>query len=247
MSFVYFIQAGGERGAIKIGFSQDVDKRLGQLRTGNPLPMVVLGRFEHENAADVERKLHAEFAEHRLEGEWFAFHDSITELIAAWKLIEIDRGVEHEIPKATQLAMAHVRASSTREALHKVEWWVVEWSESAGDCHVQTLLGTLSMTHNALLFGMHAISDYVIVAICETGDEAELAAELIEPCLKAMRRARHLGLDLNWKWRGGPVTARQPRANIRSTPRVDATPSPMSERVPTEEVVAMLERLAREP
>jgi hypothetical protein len=66
--FVYFAQSG-PAGPIKIGWSQDVARRLEQLQTANAQRLVLLGtvpgRLEDEAA------LHTRFAHLRMEGEWF--------------------------------------------------------------------------------------------------------------------------------------------------------------------------------
>ena len=75
---VYFIQAG-VNGAIKIGYTDNVGKRLKQIQTGNPhklnLLKVVNGGF------DVESSIHKLFSEYRLEGEWFTPSREIMEYI----------------------------------------------------------------------------------------------------------------------------------------------------------------------
>jgi hypothetical protein len=70
-SGVYFVQAGSSCGPIKIGFSDDVGKRVAGLQTGNPelltLLLVVPGTMETESS------LHNRFASARIRqsGEWF--------------------------------------------------------------------------------------------------------------------------------------------------------------------------------
>ncbi|MGD9613766.1 MAG: GIY-YIG nuclease family protein [Alphaproteobacteria bacterium] len=65
---VYFIQAG-EDGPIKIGFASDVRKRLRNLRTAAPIPLIPLGYIEGDKKT--ERRLHAQFQDLRRFGEWF--------------------------------------------------------------------------------------------------------------------------------------------------------------------------------
>lgn len=66
--FVYFVQAG-ENGPVKIGWSQDVARRMAELQTANANRLTLIGflrgRMEREAAT------HALFAHLRLEGEWF--------------------------------------------------------------------------------------------------------------------------------------------------------------------------------
>lgn len=66
--FVYFVQAG-VGGPVKIGWSQDVPRRMAELQTGNAHRLALLGtirgRMERESA------VHARFTHLRMEGEWF--------------------------------------------------------------------------------------------------------------------------------------------------------------------------------
>ena len=64
---LYFI--GADEGPIKIGVSQNVEKRLKQLQTAHPHRLRILAVLV--GGALREGDYHARFAEHRLEGEWF--------------------------------------------------------------------------------------------------------------------------------------------------------------------------------
>lgn len=192
MTSVYFAQAGDARGAIKIGISGDVKKRLESLQTGNHLPIRLLASFEHAHAARIESELHALFADCRLEGEWFRCDDRIFEAIQAWRQL-------NENPTKTSCGLAipsrlhdRLRQTKVRDALHRNEWCVVEWSERQGFCHVTSLIGSLSMTHESLLFGRFEPNDYVIIAIVETYEDADAIAAAMEPWLKTMRAMRRV-------------------------------------------------------
>jgi hypothetical protein len=81
--FVYFI-LNEESRAIKIGRARDVAKRLKTLQTSSPAPLKSLGAAALANekaAADFEAKLHAEFADIRLTGEWFRAEAKLLERI----------------------------------------------------------------------------------------------------------------------------------------------------------------------
>ena len=65
---VYFIEAvGADR--VKIGVSQDVAKRFGQLAASFPGPLVLLGKVAGGRAR--EKSLHRRLANFRIGGEWF--------------------------------------------------------------------------------------------------------------------------------------------------------------------------------
>ncbi|MFJ8855661.1 GIY-YIG nuclease family protein [Streptomyces sp. NPDC102437] len=54
---------------VKIGWSDNPERRLRDLQTGSPLPLQLLAVFE--GGAVVEAKLHRRFADKRRHGEWF--------------------------------------------------------------------------------------------------------------------------------------------------------------------------------
>jgi hypothetical protein len=77
---IYFIRAGKD-GPIKIGHTTRTPEiRLGQLQTGNPHKLHVLEEIHGDGAT--ESKLHARFAEFRLDGEWFQPHEVLLSFIA---------------------------------------------------------------------------------------------------------------------------------------------------------------------
>lgn len=78
---IYFVQAAGGTGPIKIGYhwhDSDIHTRLVTLQTGSPVPLVCLAAIADGDLYE-ERQLHERFAEQRLYGEWFA---PCTELLA---------------------------------------------------------------------------------------------------------------------------------------------------------------------
>lgn len=66
--YVYFIQRGLD-GPVKIGWSQDVDRRLAELQTANAEPLSVIGMTPGRMCD--EGALHKKFAHLRMEAEWF--------------------------------------------------------------------------------------------------------------------------------------------------------------------------------
>jgi hypothetical protein len=75
--FVYFVQSADGVGPIKIGFAQDVDRRLAAIQTGSPVPLRVIAFFAARRTDGTA--LHQMFREHRLHGEWFI---PVPELVA---------------------------------------------------------------------------------------------------------------------------------------------------------------------
>lgn len=78
--WVYFIQEG-EDGPIKIGCTKGLQGRLDQLQTGHARKLHLRASFE--GGREQERELHARFAEHRLQGEWFMPAPALLSHIAA--------------------------------------------------------------------------------------------------------------------------------------------------------------------
>ena len=86
MQHLYIIQSD-ITGAIKIGRSKDVQKRLKQLQTGNPYKLKLILELKHQGY--IEKQLHRLLKEKKCKckGEWFDFMatgylpDEITEML----------------------------------------------------------------------------------------------------------------------------------------------------------------------
>src|SRR5262245_32698885 len=76
---VYFLQAH-QRGPMKIGFTHDLARRVGTLRTGSPSPLRVVAVIEG-GTPDAEAELHATFVRSRIHGEWFRLTKDLVEYI----------------------------------------------------------------------------------------------------------------------------------------------------------------------
>lgn len=85
MSFVYFVQAQYARKPVKIGRARRVGHRLDRIQTGCPEEIVLLAAIECREgqmvASELEARLHREFADIRIRGEWFEWHDDIAAAI----------------------------------------------------------------------------------------------------------------------------------------------------------------------
>lgn len=71
---VYFVQSGNKKGAIKIGVTNNMEKRLEVLQTGNPFKLTVLAVIEcdsREHAYHTEGRLHRLFRRCKIRGEWY--------------------------------------------------------------------------------------------------------------------------------------------------------------------------------
>lgn len=78
-AWIYFVQANCG-GPIKIGWTQDIDRRVRDMQAVNPFKLLVVGKFRGKLCD--ERRLHDEFASERLHGEWFEPTDALLTRIA---------------------------------------------------------------------------------------------------------------------------------------------------------------------
>jgi hypothetical protein len=79
---VYFVECAG---AIKIGFSTNLEKRLLNLNTGAPAKLVLIGAIDGPQI--LEGAIHAHLDIFRTTGEWFMDCDAVRDTIR--KLIEL--------------------------------------------------------------------------------------------------------------------------------------------------------------
>lgn len=74
--YVYVIKQDIPKGHVKIGVSDSPTTRLKQLQTGSSVPLVLEGLIVCNNKAAafiLEKSIHRNFPELRLEGEWFNY------------------------------------------------------------------------------------------------------------------------------------------------------------------------------
>ena len=71
--YLYFIRAGN-RGAIKIGIANNIERRVATLQTGNPFKLNVIALIpcdSRQHAAELEKQIHRFFVKQNIRGEWF--------------------------------------------------------------------------------------------------------------------------------------------------------------------------------
>ena len=83
---VYFIRSGD---FMKIGWTKNLQLRMGSLQTGNPNPLTLIGWTDGDQR--LERHLHKQFDSLRLKGgEWFRYEGELIEYVEA-SLLKTDR------------------------------------------------------------------------------------------------------------------------------------------------------------
>ena len=101
MSYLYFIQ-GEQTRRIKIGISDRPSVRLCQLQMGSPDKLILLAKIKYDGysgntrARSAERRLHVEFKNSRIYGEWF---EGTNRLLARIKAVQKSR-IEFESPSS---------------------------------------------------------------------------------------------------------------------------------------------------
>lgn len=105
ITYIYFILTEVHKknhwnNRVKIGVSADPEKRMLELRTGNPFHMTVWYKFpvKKENAMKIESDLHKKFKWCRTRGEWFMIRTAIKEWVAQHQIVYL-KAVEASKPK----------------------------------------------------------------------------------------------------------------------------------------------------
>ena len=94
---IYFVQAG-TGGPIKIGYCSDrkgaLERRILALQVGNPFKLTV-ARTIPGGSRQLERRLHQQFRNLRMEGEWFAADPTLATLAeASWATDSVRHFIE---------------------------------------------------------------------------------------------------------------------------------------------------------
>ncbi|MFC8765121.1 GIY-YIG nuclease family protein [Streptomyces sp. NPDC057193] len=85
---VYLI-GSAESPLVKIGWTDNPERRLRTLQTGSAVPLAVLALFE--GGAIVERALHRRFADKRQHGEWFNLGPDPVKVVSPFvKVVQVE-------------------------------------------------------------------------------------------------------------------------------------------------------------
>ncbi len=120
--YVYVMRIG-KRGAVKVGYAKNPTMRLKTLQTGTPgeyrLLLVVPGE------KDLEAALHRRFAQHRVQGEWFA-GDGVAEVINFVHDLAVEMVQAHkpgnERPPRWQISPLWSAAERSRFGMIHIKW-----------------------------------------------------------------------------------------------------------------------------
>ena len=143
---IYFIEANKK---VKIGYTANPQNRISDIQTSNPDKLNVL--LIIDGGCELERQLHKDFADYRLNGEWFEYSDSISDFIDS--VISNDRRYEFgflgkEYSSTNQLKRLRTeKRLSLREVGEKLgissqSVWETEERESLGNITIHSLRKT---------------------------------------------------------------------------------------------------------
>lgn len=89
---VYLIGSSGSP-LVKIGCTDNPERRLRHLQTGSPLPLQLLALFE--GGFLVEAALHRRFADKRRHGEWFDLGPNPVDVVSPFVKVAQAEGAKH--------------------------------------------------------------------------------------------------------------------------------------------------------
>ncbi len=84
MDMVYFILCNND--FVRIGFSDDVTRRLANLKSGNPYPLRLIGVLDGDKKR--EKLYHCQYINSRSHGDWFRLTEDIQQFMTrrfGWK------------------------------------------------------------------------------------------------------------------------------------------------------------------
>ena len=94
---IYFVRAD-KSGPVKIGYtSRDVIKRVSQMQTGSPFPMVLVGVID--GGREQERAIQEQFRGLHLRGEWFIVDGALREYLDALPLPTVTYEPKSYLPR----------------------------------------------------------------------------------------------------------------------------------------------------
>lgn len=121
---VYFVQAGSKNNSpVKIGYTQDIDRRLAEIQVHNPYPVSLLFTLPCESldqAKKLERFLHRQLYKHNhLHGEWFLLGNiSIPKLLdkfnTSHKHLNYDTEVSKQSAKSSGLSINSLKKENEK-------------------------------------------------------------------------------------------------------------------------------------
>lgn len=95
--WIYVLQEAGDKaGPVKVGFANDVLKRIAQLQTGNHRPLHIVKMFHGDSK--LEAALHRSFRHEKLAGEWFEYSEDVRQTLSMFE----DKG-SYDEPKEPTL------------------------------------------------------------------------------------------------------------------------------------------------
>lgn len=120
---IYFLRVGMD-GPIKIGTTNDLKGRIAGIQTNHHEELLIWRLFE--GGIVQESALHTRFAEYRMRGEWFSFHEDMAKDLGLTEIHERDFSLLQKPPSSVNRAVATTLAPvPTEEAVEKARKYEV--------------------------------------------------------------------------------------------------------------------------
>lgn len=102
--FVYVIGVDIQNGPQKIGVARDVDRRIGHIQIGCPLPLVINYRLrmDRDSAFQTERQAHNLLKDYRMKGEWFKVTPEMAAKVVRAARFQLRQATKNAIPLFVQ-------------------------------------------------------------------------------------------------------------------------------------------------
>lgn len=136
---VYFLSDGEY---VKIGFSDNIRKRISQIQTANPkdlsIDLIIDGDYTFE------QKIHNDLKDFFIRGEWFYYSDSVKEYIDRLRSGDLrwSLGLLNQESEMNALKMARVKSGMSLEDVSEI---LGITKQSAHECENRFLKGSVSI------------------------------------------------------------------------------------------------------
>lgn len=109
-TYVYIIECRTDESSsdnpVKIGYTSNLKKRLGDLQVGSPYPLVYLAAVAYDSeelASEKEKHYHKMFNRHHIRGEWFKAIASQGAAMAHFMQLSSMQQVAGKVPSITKM------------------------------------------------------------------------------------------------------------------------------------------------
>ena len=128
-TYVYIIECRTDESSssnpVKIGYTSNIKKRIGELQVGNPSLLVLLAAVAYETeqeAAKKEAHYHKMFNRHSIRGEWFKPVVMQGAAMAHFSQLSFMQQRDGKVPDIAKMYIAKVTQTKTSIRKNKRKW-----------------------------------------------------------------------------------------------------------------------------